>query len=219
MGSALADRIVRLGAQWAPQAVEVLVRAFEVEEHFAVVFPRARRECLGYLMHMCVHDALRFGRVDALTTDTGRIAATAVWLGPGAWPMGVRRHLASLPFLVRAAQAGGAASSLQLARYGLRTEAVHPRVPHWYLFALGVDPQDHGRGLGGILLDHGLTFADQDGVPAWLETQEERTAHWYQRRGFQQWGPIMEFPGYSSWQMLREPQPPAEHPREAPVAG
>lgn len=133
--------------------------------------------------------------------------------------MGVRRRMLTLPYLVKAARAGGAPSAMRLARYGVRTDAVHPRVPHWYLFALGVDPQDHGRGLGGTLVDYGLSFADRDGVPAWLETQEARTAAWYERRGFRQWGPIMEFPGYSSWQLLREPQVIAQHPRGASEAG
>jgi GNAT superfamily N-acetyltransferase len=61
----------------------------------------------------------------------------------------------------------------------------HPRFPHWYLPWLGVDPSLQGRGLGGELLEQCLRFADEDHLPAYLETPNPRTIPFYERYGFE----------------------------------
>jgi GNAT superfamily N-acetyltransferase len=55
--------------------------------------------------------------------------------------------------------------------------------PHDYLFILGVDPEEHGRGLGGALLAT-LLAGREPGRPCYLETFNPRNLPFYERRGF-----------------------------------
>jgi GNAT superfamily N-acetyltransferase len=55
--------------------------------------------------------------------------------------------------------------------------------PHDYLFILGVEPEQHGRGLGGALLT--ALLADRTpGLPCYLETFNPLNVPFYERRGF-----------------------------------
>ncbi len=56
--------------------------------------------------------------------------------------------------------------------------------PHWYVAALGVDPEVQGQGLGSVLMAHGMARADRDGRPIYLETETERNVGFYRRFGF-----------------------------------
>ncbi len=52
---------------------------------------------------------------------------------------------------------------------------VHPTTEHWYLPVTGVDPAAQGRGLGSTVLRYGLSLADRDGAPAYLEASSQRS--------------------------------------------
>ena len=66
---------------------------------------------------------------------------------------------------------------------GARRKALMPE-PHWYVAALGVDPEVQGQGLGSVLMAHGMARADRDGRPIYLETETERNVGFYRRFGF-----------------------------------
>jgi ribosomal protein S18 acetylase RimI-like enzyme len=80
--------------------------------------------------------------------------------------------------------------------------------PHWYLWALGVEPNCQGRGIGSRLILPVLTRADQDEVPCYLETESERNVAFYERRGSK-----VVSDGYPPglqirmWTMWRDPSP------------
>lgn len=57
-------------------------------------------------------------------------------------------------------------------------------MPHWYVVAVGVDPQQQGRGIGHDLVSHIIKRAEIDGVPCYLEAFEDELVAHYQRRGF-----------------------------------
>lgn len=59
-----------------------------------------------------------------------------------------------------------------------------PKEPFWYLDHIAVDPGHRGGGIGTALIQHGLAFADHDGVPAFLETGRPENVGYYERRGF-----------------------------------
>jgi ribosomal protein S18 acetylase RimI-like enzyme len=64
------------------------------------------------------------------------------------------------------------------------TTAGHPKDPHWYLLALGVDPAHQRKGLGSTLLDPALSRCDAEGVVAYLEASKPENIPFYQRHGF-----------------------------------
>ena len=59
------------------------------------------------------------------------------------------------------------------ARFGRALEDAHPKEPHWYLLAIGVDPAWQGRGIASLLLRSRLKCCDQEGQSAYLETKPD----------------------------------------------
>ncbi len=82
----------------------------------------------------------------------------------------------------------------------------HPEEPHWYLAVIGVDPVHQNRGYGARLLRHVLDRCDTDGVPAYLESSNERNHSFYQRHGFELLGTIQVGDTPPLWPMLRRPR-------------
>jgi ribosomal protein S18 acetylase RimI-like enzyme len=82
----------------------------------------------------------------------------------------------------------------------------HPKVPHWYLPLLGVDPFLHGSGLGSALLKHALISCDRDNKFAFLESTNARNVPLYERHGFEVLGEIQVGTSPTIFPMLRKPQ-------------
>jgi GNAT superfamily N-acetyltransferase len=80
------------------------------------------------------------------------------------------------------------------------------RGPHWVLALLAVDPAAQGRGVGRGLLRSGLDRCDRSGLPAYLETQNERNGPFYERAGFRLLDrrPLVGSRGYFTYFMRRE---------------
>jgi ribosomal protein S18 acetylase RimI-like enzyme len=84
--------------------------------------------------------------------------------------------------------------------------AGHSR-PHWYLGYLGTRCGRQGRGLGTQLLREVLAPLDADGLPAYLESSNERNLPLYERNGFRVVGELRALGhGPAIWRMWREPQ-------------
>jgi GNAT superfamily N-acetyltransferase len=80
----------------------------------------------------------------------------------------------------------------------------HARAPHFYLSALGVEPDHQGEGIGTALTRPVLDRCDREGIPAYLETATGRNVLLYERLGFK----VVEeltLPGTDvhGWLMLR----------------
>jgi len=128
-------------------------------------------------------EALAHGGVDVARTG-GEIGGAAIWLPPGHWAPGVTGQLRTLPGFARAfGRRLGAASALAQAM-----ARAHPREPHWYLYAIGVDPARQGTGLAGALMRSRLDQCDRDGQPAYLEATKATSVPLYQHFGFQPTG-------------------------------
>jgi ribosomal protein S18 acetylase RimI-like enzyme len=160
--------------------VQVLARAFAADPMMGYLLRQdARREeayeaCFSaFFRHMC----LPHGEV--WLEEEGR--AAALWTPPGAWEVSLGRTLAMGPALLAAAGFGRAWKS---ARAMSRLQTVHPREPHYYLFALGVDPAHQGQGIGGVMLKAVLDPCDAAGIGAYLEASTAESARLYARSGF-----------------------------------
>ena len=130
----------------------------------------------------------------------------------------------SLPALL--ALGGGV---VRMGRMGNVIGPRHPNEPHWYLAALGTDPARHGQGVGSALLAPILARCDAEGVPAYLETQNEANVAFYGKRGFQVREEVDVAGMPKLWLLWREPatsrsqeeprEEPHQEPREEPAEG
>jgi len=169
---------------------------------FRYVFPTDRRpRALRPFLEATVRDAASNGVVDAVWHQ-GRIAGIAVWLRPGAYPWSPRRQVRAVPALRTALAAP--VSFRAFAALGATAAAAHPRDRHWYLVALGIRHENHGRGLGSRLLASGLRRADADGIDAYVETSDPANLPFYARHGFVVVEPALQLlPGGPPYATLR----------------
>lgn len=65
-----------------------------------------------------------------------------------------------------------------------RREAHDPHEPHWHIGPIGVRPEVQGHGVGKALLKRLLTTVDEQGSPAFLETDVDRNVELYESLGF-----------------------------------
>lgn len=59
-----------------------------------------------------------------------------------------------------------------------------PHERHWHLGPIGVHPELQGRGIGKAMLAAFLDMADDQGSPAYLETDADRNVALYEKFGF-----------------------------------
>lgn len=105
-------------------------------------------------------------------------SSVAVWARPDEWAFPAK---AVARFLVTAARTR--VRTAALLAY-LRTDALHPDEPHWYLEFLGTIPERQGHGVGGHVLAAGLDRADEAGIPVWTWSSNPRNLPFYRRHGF-----------------------------------
>lgn len=130
-------------------------------------------------------EALQHGGVD-IAWDGEEMLGGAIWLPPGHWEPGLGEKIQGMPHYARV-MAGAWARALP---YGRALGAAHPREPHWYLKAVGVDPEAQGRGAAGLLLRSGLERCDADAKPAYLEASTPSHVPLYERFGFRRTGEL-----------------------------
>jgi GNAT superfamily N-acetyltransferase len=198
--------IATLRREQLGDASHVLARAFDDDPVFRHLYPTARRRrwsCRKFLGAIA-RDGVPFGEVWA-ALDGGRVVGAAGWLPDGAYPptrwRAARQLVTSWPALL----------TLHTFRDGLRylteTEKLHPKVPHWYLAVIGVEPDRQGEGLGGKLLDVVLDRLDTTQVPAYLETSTEGNVAWYRHHGFELQHEVRPAAdGPPIWTMWRDPR-------------
>lgn len=191
------------------QAVAVLTRAFQDDPMYRYLFPNfeERRRSMERMWDGVLHYSLVYGQV--YTTPV--LAGVACWLSPGntrvtTWRMvrtgfGLQRAVIRLNREARRRVLG-------LITY---TNQIHRRVmtrPHYYLWALGVEPGRQRQGVGSQLLRPVLARADETGVGCYLETETEQNVTFYQKHGFKIafQGEVAEA-GLPLWTMVREPGP------------
>jgi GNAT superfamily N-acetyltransferase len=166
----------------------VMARAFYDDPPFVWVLPdpatRLKRERRLFVT-LTRGQVLADGGVDVVLVGA-ELAGAAIWRPPGRWgasaPAG--EQLRTLVGLVRVfGRRIGAAAALSQA-----LAQAHPREPHWYLFAIGVDPAFQGTGLASALLRSRLDQCDRARLPAYLEASKPTSVPLYQHFGFDRTG-------------------------------
>jgi ribosomal protein S18 acetylase RimI-like enzyme len=128
----------------------------------------------------------------------------ALWAPPGQWDVRLGASLAMAPALFRAV---GLSRAPKVVRAASTVHKLHPRAPHYYLFAIGVDPAEQGKGVGSALLREVLTRCDRERAHAYLEASKPANARLYGRHGFRVTAEHrMASDAPPMWLMWREPQ-------------
>lgn len=117
---------------------------------------------------------------------TPGLEAVALWLPPGkelGWWSMVRSGM-SMPRFAMALPAQDRRRMIAVLRQGdQRREELMPK-PHWYLEAIGVEPEHQGAGFGSALVRAGMARADRDKTPVYLETEAAGNVAYYEHLGF-----------------------------------
>lgn len=181
-----------------PAVVEVLGRAFAdypwTRHTVAADGHPARVRSLHELF------LTRIGLPHGTVHVTGDRSAAAIWTTP--------RTQAVEVFAALAPEFAALAGDRRLAQ-DRAEEALapyRPAEPCWFLSVVGVDPGSQRRGLGSAVVEPGLDAAEQEGVPAFLETSTAGGVRFYQRLGFEVTAEV-EIPdgGPRTWSMVRWP--------------
>jgi GNAT superfamily N-acetyltransferase len=162
----------------------VLARAFERDPFYTYLAgdasERSQRMRDGWT------GILRFTADNLSTTyTTDDHAGVALWHPPGYYGAGFIDSLRLLPSVSRLAGGYGRLREVSRAVGALEERRrQHVPMPHFYLSALGVDPERQGEGIGTALMQPVLHRADREERPCYLETATARNVLLYERQGF-----------------------------------
>ena len=167
-----------------PELAAVLARAFAHDpfHEFLVGTAPERNQRMrdgwnGLLRHTSDHLSTTY------TTDDR--AGVALWHPPGYGGASFIGSLRLVPSVARLAGGLGRLRDVSRAVAALeKRRHHHAPMPHFYLSAIGVEPDRQGEGIGTALMEPVLTRADSDGTPAYLETATGRNVLLYERVGF-----------------------------------
>jgi ribosomal protein S18 acetylase RimI-like enzyme len=133
-----------------------------------------------------MQDAVRvakFGRAwsHALVAVQGGTIVGA--LNAAKWPhcqLGIGEKIKTAPAMVRIMKTALPRAFTMMNK----REARDPHEPHWHIGPIGVRPELQGRGVGKALLKTFLSTVDEQGLPAFLETDVDRNVVLYKGFGF-----------------------------------
>ena len=176
--------IIRLKRSHNKGATKTLVSAFWNHPPLQYYFPdKTERERIApHFFSLSVFYGIQYGEVYATSQD---LEGIAVWLPSDNYPVTLWRLLRSVPLpdILGFGRYGGS----RMRGLGQYIDAVHSRLApfkHWFLQAIGVDPQFQGRGYASKLLRPMLSRIDEEGLPCYLETLEEQNVRLYEHFGF-----------------------------------
>ncbi|MGH2386079.1 MAG: GNAT family N-acetyltransferase [Candidatus Limnocylindria bacterium] len=165
---------------------------------------------------------LRFGSAkltDTYTTDDH--AGVALWLPPGHGGPSVIDSLRMMPAIGRLSGWRRLRKVSNLIAELETRHRHHMPTPHFYLSALGVEPDRQGEGIGTALMKPVLDRCDRDQVPAYLETATARNVLLYERLGFDVVEELtLPTTDVHGWLMARAARPSTRAqraPRQAPA--
>ena len=186
----------------APRLSAVMARAFDddpVANWFCAQDKRRARRILDFMDISLKKMTLPFGEV--YTTDD--MDGGAFWTPPGKWKLGILQQLLLTPQVAKCATW----KRLPKVMSGLNgIEKEHPSAPHYYLLALGVEPELQGEGIGTQLMAPVLEKADRERMPAYLESSKEKNLPLYERNGFKVTKEHTIKDGPKIWLMWRDPR-------------
>ncbi|NND01369.1 MAG: GNAT family N-acetyltransferase [Acidimicrobiia bacterium] len=166
-------------------AGRVLGKAFQTDPLWTAVIADSdrRQEKLTRMFTALTQTTVMSG---GLAEGTPGLDGVALWMPPGRdlglWAM-VRTGFAIPRFAMALPKPDRKRMLSVLRQIAERQKAVMPE-PHWYVSAVGVDPESQGIGIGSALMEHGIARADREGAPVYLETETASNVAFYKKLGF-----------------------------------
>lgn len=177
---ALVEPLVRADLS---DAAAVLGRAFHTNPGLVAILkddsPAERLRLTTIGMGAFASASIRVGTGEVIKQD-GKVVAVSLSYAPGAYPPPLWAELLIATGLLR----GGLRRMLRFGQADAVMRKRHLREPHWYLWVLGVDPDQQGRGFGSELLRALSARAERDGAPCYLETDRASNVRLYERHGY-----------------------------------
>jgi ribosomal protein S18 acetylase RimI-like enzyme len=195
-----ADRSIQIADRGDRLAlVRTLALAFQTDPAISWIFPDADLRCrrLPMMFDFLVQSDFNAGMV--LRSPEHEVAT--LWRAPGkAESPKTELIRLAIPLLRTFGAALGRALSIADA-----IDAHHPRdFEFWYLHYAGVRPEHQGKGWGGTAIRAGISRAEAEGMPVYLETATATNVGLYQSLGFKTLGE-WDVPkgGPHFWSMLK----------------
>jgi ribosomal protein S18 acetylase RimI-like enzyme len=178
------NEIILLTAERARQAGDVLGRAFADDPLMSFWLPEAERrhKYVPRVMYYVTRYCLQYDTVET----TSQAEGVAFWLPPGEenyhYAFFFRTGWILIPFQTGLRNYARMLANDNIAHIFRKNACPGP---HWYLWALGVEPALQSQGIGGRLLATGLERADAQGMPCYLDINNPNNIPFYQQYGFE----------------------------------
>lgn len=159
--------------------IHLLTSAFKDNQsvNYIVRNDHKRMERIAALMDYSFEMCLSFGEV-WLSDDR---KACALILYPQEKKTTLNAVLLDLKLIIKAIGISGIKKALDRES---KIKAKQPREPMTYLWFIGVEPSEQGKGIGSKLLQEVITHAETRQLPVYLETSTVKNLPWYERHGF-----------------------------------
>ncbi|MFX0072493.1 MAG: GNAT family N-acetyltransferase [Candidatus Hermodarchaeota archaeon] len=201
------DKFFKITPEYAEKASKVAGSAFQDDPVSIFVYPdeKERRQKLQYGFEVLYNYGIRKGVTYAISND---LEGIIIWLPPDKiyvsfWTMmryGGFRAMCKAGLKIKAMK-----RSMAVFKYIESKHKLLAPFNHWYLQNIAVTPEEQRKGYGELLLTAMFKQIDSEGLPIYLETNNERNLSFYQKHGFE----ILEheiIPGIDVplWCMLRK---------------
>jgi len=199
------NNLVRLTKAQIKPAGEMFARALQDDPLYTYFIPNSieRKNKSHILFEGMVRYGVLYGEV---YTTSPNLEGVAVWVPSKKADFTMWRMIRS-GFLTVLFKVGKKTVSrmMSFADYTSSLHKSRAHFPHWYLFMIGVDPMFQGKGYASRLLRPMFALIDQEHLPCYLETHNEKNLAFYQHYGFKvvEAGTIPET-DITHWAMLRE---------------
>jgi|CXWL01.1.fsa_nt_gi ribosomal protein S18 acetylase RimI-like enzyme len=199
------EDVYRLDESHIDQAVGLLARAFSNKPLWSWVLPDEdrRRRALPISMRATVVWGLILGESYGLGDP---LTGIAIWAPPGMADADVDLGAAGT-------DAAAAIGPEGIARFEAKDEIQRPLreqfmgTTGWYLQLLGVDPAAQRTGAGKALLSAMFARLDEEGAPAYHETEHDVNVAYYLKQGYEiVHEGVVPDGGPAYWCFLRQPQ-------------
>jgi ribosomal protein S18 acetylase RimI-like enzyme len=199
------NHLVRLNTSQIKPAAEMLARAFQDYPLNYYFIPDAseRGNKLHYIYEKFIRSGVLYGEVYATSPNLEGVAA---WLPSEKVDVMLWRVIRTGTFsLLFRFGKGFISRQLPVGKYISLKHKRHTPFRHWFLQVIGVDPKFQGEGYASTLMKAMLARIDEEHLPCYLDTEDERNVPFYQHFGFKVLEEdIIPATEIRTWAMLRE---------------